>query len=65
MTATGQKPMSLDSPSSASSRADPTWRTIRRRPATDSAICTAVDPEAVRTRRTQATNRPYPPELVP
>jgi hypothetical protein len=34
----------MSSPSSASSRAEPTCRTILRRPATDSAICTAVDP---------------------
>jgi len=56
---------SIRSPSSASSRAEPTWRTIRRRPATDSAICTAVAPEAVRTLRTQATSRSYRPGLVP
>jgi hypothetical protein len=45
----------MSSPNSASSRADPTCRTIRRRPPTDSAICTAAAPEAVRTRRTLAT----------
>lgn len=54
---------SISNPSSASSRAEPTWRTIRRRPATDSAICTAVAPEAVRTLRTQATSRSYRPRI--
>jgi hypothetical protein len=53
---------SMSSPSSASQRAEPTCRTILRRPATDSAICTAVDPDAVRTRRTQATSRVYEPD---
>jgi hypothetical protein len=41
---------------------EPTCRTILRWPATDSAICTVVDPDAVRTRRTQATSRVYEPD---
>lgn len=55
----------MSSPSSAASRAEPTWRTMRRRPSTDSAIWTAVAPEAVRTRRIQTICRAYRPELVP
>ena len=49
---------STSSPSSASLCAEPTCTTIRRRPPTDSAICTAVAPEAVRTRRIHATHTP-------
>jgi hypothetical protein len=56
---------SISSPSSASSRAEPTCRTIRRRSCTDSAICTAVAPEAVRTRRIQATIRPTHGQSMP
>src|SRR5690606_13988853 len=46
-------------PSSASVWAEPTCLTIRCRPSAYSAICTAVAPEAVRTRRMNAT----PPSL--
>src|SRR5690606_21856242 len=46
-------------PSSASVWAEPTCLTIRCRPPAYSAICTAVAPEAVRTRRMNAT----PPSL--
>src|SRR5690606_20166527 len=53
------------SPSSASVCADPTWATIRRRPSTYSAICTAVAPEAVRTRRIHATDPTVEHQLVP
>ena len=38
--------------------ADPTWATIRCRPPAYSAICTAVAPDPVRTRRMNATRRP-------
>lgn len=42
--ANSRRASSLSRPSSASSRAEPKWRTIRRRPSTDSAIWTAVAP---------------------
>ena len=45
-------------PSSASECADPTCWTIRWRPSTYSAICTAVAPDVVRTRRMNTTRRP-------
>jgi hypothetical protein len=48
---------SIKIPSSASVRADPTCATIFRRPPWYSAICTAVAPDAVRTRRIHATAR--------
>lgn len=42
----------------------PTCATIFRRPPTDSAICTAVAPDAVRTRRIHATAPPRAPITV-
>lgn len=52
-------------PSSASVCAEPPCVTIRRRPSTYSAICTAVAPEAVHTRRTHATTPIAGHRLVP
>ena len=53
----------INTASSASSWADPTWATILRTPWRFSTICTAVAPEAVFTFRTYATGRGY--RLVP
>jgi hypothetical protein len=47
--------LAVSTPSSASVCADPTCFTIRCRPPTHSAICTAVAPDAVRTRRMNTT----------
>ena len=52
-------------PSSASVCADPTCATIFRRPPSYSAICTAVAPDAVRTRRIHATAPSLGHQLVP
>ena len=63
-------------PSSASVCADPTCSTIFRRPPSYSAICTAIAPDAVRTRRIHATapslghrfmpsNQPSGTDIVP
>src|SRR6202521_5602538 len=48
-------------PSSASVRAEPRWARITTRPLSLRATCTATAPEVVRTFRTYATARNYPP----
>ena len=45
----------ISTPNSAGECADPTCLTIRWRPSTYSAICTAIAPDAVRTRRMNTT----------
>lgn len=52
--------LARSTPSSASVWAEPSCFTIRCRPATYSAICTAVAPEAVRIRLMNATHGPTP-----
>ena len=54
-----------DQPPQDLQRFNPICATIRRRPLTDSAICTAVAPEAVRTRRIHATHPTVEHQLVP